>query len=176
MYYDIFFCYNKIGDNMERKLIIKKHTNNPLVKFWNWGWNIYYKNPELWNYLIAGFLATLVTISSKMIFLKTFLDQTNGIDLQIAEVLSWCIGVTTAYLANKFLVFKTKNVNLLKEICSFVAARVFTQLLQMGIMYVFVTYLELNTDAWVLVFTLICAIMQIVVNYIISKLYTFKKK
>ena len=52
-------------NNDDRKLIIKGHEKNPFVKFWNWGWGIYYKNPEIWNYLIVGGLTTLVSIVSK---------------------------------------------------------------------------------------------------------------
>ena len=65
---------------------------------------------------------------------------------------------------------------MLKEIINFVNARIFTQVIQMGIMFVFVTALKLDSDGWVLFFTLLCQVMQIVVNYIISKLITFKKK
>ena len=45
---------------MEKKLIIKNDKNNLIIKFWNWGWNIYYKNPEIWNYLIVGILTTIL--------------------------------------------------------------------------------------------------------------------
>ena len=44
----------------DKKLIIKGHDKNPLVKFWNWGWGIYYKNVEFWNYVIVGLLTTVV--------------------------------------------------------------------------------------------------------------------
>ena len=30
----------------KNQLIIEGHDKTPLVKFWNWGCNIYYKNPE----------------------------------------------------------------------------------------------------------------------------------
>lgn len=159
----------------ERKLVYKKKTKNPILLFWNWGWNIYYDNPEVWNYLIVGGLTTVIAIASKLILLKTFLDQTNGVELQIAEVISWILAVTFAYIANRIFVFKSKSKNIIKEIIKFVEGRVFTQVLQMLIMFIFVTLLKLNSDTWVLVFTLICQIMQIVLNYIISKVFVFKK-
>lgn len=160
---------------MKKKLLIKGHDKNPFVKFWNFCWNIYYKNPEVWNYLIAGGITTITCIGTKFLFLKTFLDQTNGLELQIAEILSWIIAVIVAYLLNKFFVFKTKSINFIKEFISFMLARVGTQVLQMLIMFVFVTLLSLNTDLWILIITLLCQIMQIVVNYILSKLFIFKK-
>ncbi len=160
----------------DRKLIYKKKTKNPFILFWNWGWNIYYDNPEVWNYLIVGGLTTLISIVSKLALLKTVLDQTNGLELQIAEVISWILAVSFAYITNRIFVFKSKSKEILKEIFGFVSGRVFTQLLQMLIMFIFVTLLKLNSDTWVLVFTLICQVMQIVVNYIISKLFVFKRK
>lgn len=159
----------------ERKLIIKGHDKNPFVKFWNWGWGIYYKNPEVWNYLIVGGLTTIISIASKLLLLKTVLDQTNGLELQIAEIISWFIAVVFAYVTNKMFVFKSKSTHIIKEILSFTGGRVFTQVIQMFIMFFFITFLKLNSDLWVLVFTLICQIMQILVNYIISKLIVFKK-
>ena len=33
-----------INNKKEKKLIIEGHSHNPFVKFWNWGWGIYYSN------------------------------------------------------------------------------------------------------------------------------------
>ncbi len=158
-----------------RKLVYKNKTRNPFIIFWNWGWNIYYDNPEVWNYLIVGGLTTVVAIGSKLLLLKTLFDQTNGIQLQLAEIISWIIAVSFAYITNRIFVFKSKSKNIFKELINFTSGRVFTQVIQMLIMFIFVTLLKLNSDIWVLVFTLICQIMQIVLNYIISKLFVFKK-
>ena len=27
---------------------------NIFIRFWNWGWGIYHKNEEVWNYIISG--------------------------------------------------------------------------------------------------------------------------
>ena len=161
----------------KNKLIIIGHDKNPFVKFWNWGWNIYYKNPEIWNYLIVGGLTTVIAILTKLLLLKFMLDQTNGVELQIAEVISWIIAVAFAYVCNRLIVFKskTKGKKLVKEIIDFTKGRIFTQLIQMLIMFIFVTWLKLNTDMWILIFTLLCQLMQIVLNYLISKLIVFKK-
>lgn len=137
--------------------------------------NIYKKNEELYSYLIIGFFTVLINISSKFLLLKTILDQTNGIELQYAEIISWIVAVVFAYITNKLIVFKTKKTNIIKEFFSFISGRIFTQILQMIIMFIFVTHLQLNTDIWVLIFTIICQIMQIVLNYIISKLIVLKK-
>ena len=43
-------------------------------------------------------------------------------------------------------------------------------------MWAFVTRLKLDSNAWVVFWSLICQVMQIVFNYVISKLFVFKKK
>ena len=166
---------NSYVEPNNRKLVYKKKTKNPIFLFWNWGWNIYYDNPEVWNYLIVGGLTTVLSIAVKLLLLKTVFDQTDGLQLQLAEIVSWIIAVLFAYVTNRIFVFKSKSKNIIKELINFTSGRVFTQLIQMLIMFIFVTLLTLNSDTWVLIFTLICQVMQIVLNYIISKLFVFKK-
>lgn len=160
----------------KNKLIIEGHDKNPLVKFWNWGWNIYYKNPEIWNYLIVGVLTTVVSLAIKWGLLFTILDAKNGFQVQVAVIVSWIGAVIFAYITNRIFVFKSKSKNYLKEISSFVLGRVATLLMEMFIMWFFVTLLKLNSDAWVLVFTLVCQVLVTIFNYILSKLFVFKKE
>ena len=160
----------------KNKLIIEGHDKNLLVKFWNCGWNIYYKNPEIWNYLIVGVLTTVVSLAIKWGLLFTILDAKNGFQVQVAVVASWIGAVIFAYITNRIFVFKSKSKNYLKEISSFVLGRVATLLMEMFIMWFFVTLLKLNSDTWVLVFTLVCQVLVTIFNYILSKLFVFKKE
>ena len=160
----------------KNKLIIEGHEKNPLVKFWNWGWGIYYKNPEIWNYLIVGFLTTVVSLAIKWSLLFTILDAKNALQVQIAVIISWIGAVAFAYVTNRIFVFKSKSKNYIKEIRDFVISRIATLLMEMSIMWFFVTLLKLNSDNWVLVFTIICQIVVTVFNYIFSKLFVFKSK
>lgn len=138
---------------------------------------LYKKNKEIINYLIVGCLTTVVAVGSKMLLLFTILDQKNGLQLQIAEVISWALAVLFAYFTNRAFVFKSKvkGVKQLKEALNFTSGRVFTQVIQMLIMWFFVTYLKFDSDIWVFLFTLICQVMQIVLNYVISKFMVFKR-
>ena len=138
---------------------------------------LYKKYEEVINYLIVGGLTTLVGVGSKLLLLFTILDQTNGLELQIAEIISGVLAVAFAYITNKVFVFhsKTKGKERIKELFNFVKGRIATQVIQMFIMWFFVTLLKLNTDLWVIIFTLICQVMQIVLNYVISKFLVFKK-
>lgn len=140
-------------------------------------WNLYKKYEEIINYLVVGGLTTIVAIGSKLLLLATILDQTNGLELQIAEIISWFLAVTFAYVTNRIFVFKSKTSGskCAREIFNFFKGRIVTQLIQMFIMWFFVTLLELDSNVWVLVFTLVCQVMQIVLNYVISKLLVFKK-
>lgn len=139
--------------------------------------NLYKKYEEQINYLIVGGLTTVVGVGSKLLLLFTILDQTNGLQLQIAEIISWVLAVLFAYITNRIFVFKSKvkGKRQVKEALNFVKGRVFTQLIQMFIMWFFVTLLKLNSNIWVIIFTLICQVMQIILNYVISKLLVFKK-
>ena len=98
----------------ERKLVYKNKTKNPFILFWNWGWNIYYDSPEVWNYLIVGGLTTVLAITTKLILLKTIFDQKDGLQLQLAEIISWIIAVLFAYITNRMFVFKSKDKNVFK--------------------------------------------------------------
>lgn len=139
---------------------------------------LYKKYEEIINYLIVGGLTTIVAIGSKLLLLFTILDQTNGLELQIAEIISWFLAVTFAYVTNRIFVFKSKTngSKCAREILNFFEGRILTQIIQMFIMWFFVTLLKLDSNVWVLVFTLVCQVMQIVLNYVISKLLVFKKE
>ena len=137
--------------------------------------NLYIKYKEIINYLIFGVLTTLVNLITKYILLFTILDPTNAFQLQVAIIISWIAGVLFAYFTNRKFVFESKNKNKLKEFISFVVARITTLLLEMFIMWFFVTLLKLNSDLYVVIFTLIAQVAVIIGNYIFSKLFVFKK-
>ena len=137
---------------------------------------IYKKYEEIISYLIMGFLATVVSLAVKWGMLYTFLNPEDGIHVQIAVVSSWIIACTFAYVTNRIFVFKSKAKNIFKEFVTFMGARVFTLLVEMLIMYVFVTLLQMNSDFWVFIWTIVAQIFVVVLNYIFSKLFIFKNK
>lgn len=137
---------------------------------------LYKKYEEVINYLVMGVLATVVNLAVKYLLLFTVLDASNATQLQIAVVISWIAACLFAYVTNRIVVFKSKSKNILKEFISFVLARVFTLILEMLIMFIFVTYLKLNSDIWVIIWSLVAQVVVIVVNYVLSKLIIFKKK
>lgn len=138
--------------------------------------DLYKKYEEIINYLIVGVLTTIVSLVVKWGLLFTVLDPKNSLQLQVAVVISWIAAVVFAYITNRIFVFKSKSKKILKEITSFFGARLLTLGLEMLIMWFFVTFLKLNSDLWVLIWTMVAQILVIIFNYIFSKLFVFKKK
>lgn len=134
------------------------------------------KIKELVNYLFFGVLATAVNLGVKYLLLFTILDASNGLELQLSVIISWIVACAFAYITNRLWVFESKSKEIIKEITKFVTARLSTLALEMLIMFVFVTALKLDSDIWVIVWTLVAQIAVIVGNYVLSKLVVFKNK
>ena len=122
-------------------------------------------------YLIFGILTTIVSLVSYYTLVLTILNPNNALELQIANVISWIISVLFAYITNRKYVFKSKNKNIAKELTNFCGSRIITLLLDMGIMFFFVTLLKGNDK----LFKLVSQVLVVIGNYIISKLLVFKK-
>ena len=137
---------------------------------------IYLKHKEVINYLIFGALTTLVSLIVKYLLLFTILDAANALELQIAVIISWILACLFAYITNRKFVFESKSKKIIKEMTKFFTSRLSTVGLEMLIMFIFVTALGLNSNSWVIVWTLVAQIAVIIANYILSKLLVFKDK
>ncbi len=131
----------------------------------------YNKYKEALLYLFFGVCTTLVNLVTKWILLLTVINSSNAIQLQVAIIISWIVSVLFAYVTNRKYVFESKSKSIFKEISSFFGSRVVTLVLEMIIMYIFVTVLNFN----VYLFTIISQVLVIVLNYVFSKLFVFKK-
>lgn len=136
---------------------------------------LYKKYKEIINYIIVGGMTTVVGLGIYYILVISVLDPLKPVELQIANICSWIGAVAFAYFTNRKFVFESKNQNKLKEFISFVVARIATLLLEMFIMWFFVTLLKLDSDLYVVIFTLVAQVAVIIGNYIFSKLFVFKK-
>lgn len=132
---------------------------------------IYKKYKEIINYLIVGVLTTIVSLVVYYGCVMTFLDPSNAVQLQIANILSWILAVTFAYFSNRKFVFESKNPNMLKEAISFVNARIVTLLMDMLCMFILVTCMG-GSDK---IAKLVAQVVVTVANYIFSKLFVFQK-
>ncbi len=138
--------------------------------------DLYYKYEEIINYLIVGVLTTVVSVAVKFGLLFTVLDQTNDMQLQVAVIISWICAVTFAYFTNRIFVFHSSSKEYVKEITTFVSGRILTLFMDIFINWFIITLLELNTNLWVIITTLISQVVITVSNYVISKVFVFKKK
>lgn len=136
---------------------------------------LYTAHREIANYLIVGGLTTVVSLAIKYILLFTILNAADAIQLQAAVIASWIGAVIFAYWANRKYVFGSKETNKIREFGKFVTSRVATLLIDMFIMWFFVTVLELNSDTWVIIWTLVSQVIVTIANYIFSKLFVFRK-
>ncbi len=131
---------------------------------------------EVIMYLIFGVLTTIVNLGTKYLLLFTVLDASNAIQLQISVVISWVVACIFAYITNRIWVFRSKTDGVLLEIAKFFSARIATLGLEMILMYIFVTALGLNSDMWVVIWTIVTQALVIISNYVLSKLFVFKDK
>ena len=58
----------------------------------------------------------------------------------------------------------------------FYTSRILTLGLEMLILFIFITALKLDSDIWVIVWTLVAQVAVTIANYILSKLIVFKDK
>ena len=88
-----------------------------------------------------------------------------------SEVIPWFLSVLFAYVTNKLYVFESSSKEFIKEIVAFFSSRLATGILDMFLMWLFVTVASLN-DVVVKIFV---NILVIIMNYIFSKLFVFRK-
>lgn len=139
-------------------------------KFTKWLVDLYIKYEEIILYLIVGATTMVISILSYAIFVKLL-----NINYQISNVLSWILAVVAAYILNKLIVFKSKTKNikeLANEIYQFVKYRVISLIGDMGLMYLFVSIINMND----IIAKIIVQVGVVVANYIFSKLFIFKNK
>lgn len=130
------------------------------------------KYGEIISYLIVGVLSTVVSMSVYYGLVLTILDPNDAIMLQVANVISWVVSVTFAYFTNRKFVFKSKEKNMAKEAAKFYGSRVVTLLMDMAVMFILVTLLNMN-DKWA---KILVQVIVIVANYFLSKLFVFNAR
>ena len=132
---------------------------------------LYLQYKEMINYLIFGALSTFVNFASYYAFAKIL-----KIDEILSSGLAWFCAVLFAYITNKIFVFEsnTKTVKeFVKEMASFFLARVVSgALCDVGTFAIMVKVLKIND----IISKLITQVMVIILNYILSKFFIFKKK
>lgn len=138
--------------------------------------DIYEEHKEGMRYLIFGVLTTLVNIVvSAIMYYLVFVKLPEEIKVNLSTIIAIIAAWIFAYVTNKLYVFDSKTNNkkeLIKEIISFISCRGVTAIVEIVLMNIFVTMLQFNY----ILMKIIVNIIIIVLNFIFSKLFIFKKK
>ncbi|EFX59532.1 GtrA family protein [Streptococcus sp. M334] len=134
-------------------------------------------NNEIFAYLFFGFATTLVSILSRLV-----IYQLTHKEL-LATGLANSIGILFAFITNDTIVFKQARKNRLIRLVKFSLARLSTFLLDLLLTFLFVTqfphiigqFVNESLDKINAIETVLAQISIIILNYILSKLYVFKK-
>ena len=132
---------------------------------------------ELLAYLFFGIATTLVSILSRLV-----IYQLSHQEL-LATTLANIIGILFAFITNDTIVFKQTRKNRLIRLLKFSLARLSTFLLDLLFTFLFVTqfphiigqFVNENLDRINTIETIIAQILIIIINYILSKVYIFRK-
>lgn len=136
-------------------------------------------NYETISYLICGILTTLVDWVSFWL-----MNERWNLDYRLSTALSWLAAVVFAYVVNKLIVFRNyqfKPSHLWKEWCSFFTARALSGVLVMLLMIAMVDVLHWGEfrigeiEAGLYLAKAVVSAVNLVVNYVFSKLWIFKK-
>lgn len=132
---------------------------------------------EILSYLFFGGTTTLVSILSRLAIYHISHQEI------LATALANIIGILFAFLTNDTIVFKQERKNWPIRLVKFFLARLSTLGLDLLLTYIFVTsypniighFVEQNIDRVNTIETILAQILIIILNYILSKIYIFKK-
>ena len=137
----------------------------------------YIFNNELFAYLFFGIATTLVSILARLV-----IYQLTHKEL-LATGLANSIGILFAFFTNDTIVFKQARQNWPNRLVKFTLARLSTFLLDLLLTFLFVTqfpniigqFVNNNINRVNSIETVISQFLIIILNYIFSKVFIFKK-
>ena len=130
------------------------------------------KDKSIWEIIKYGICGAISTVLDIGIF--GFLANVLNLYYLIANAFAWIVALIFSFLANKYYVFESRSFKKkvwLKEAAEFFGARGMACGIDMGGMYLLVSIIEINQNHAKLIVTLIV----IIINYILSKFWIFKK-
>lgn len=131
--------------------------------------SFYKKYKKIILYLLFGGITVIISITTYELF-TFFLN----IDAMISNILSWITAVTFAYITNRKWVFQSSistPFEIIREMFFFFSSRVITLIIEEIIIFIFIKQLHFNN---ILIKT-IAQIIVVLLNYLFSKLWIFKK-
>lgn len=122
---------------------------------------------QLSSYVFYGLLALFIDTG-----VFWLLAEPLQINYLYANVTAWILSFLFTFFTNKFIIFRSKNLQTLyffKEFISFSSCRVFTLFLGMALIYLCVDILHFNK----LYSKILTNLITIGLNYIVSKYFIF---
>ena len=171
--------FNKLGKLIEKSKTFKpkkfiSNTNNmiklvsdTIEEFDNVSW--YNKYKEALLYLFFGGCTTLINI------IMFFICRQFNLGVDLSNVIAWLVAVIFAFVTNKLIVFDSKDMSskkVVKETVGFFIARIISLGIDTGILHLMIDYMKVSE----LISKIVSNIVVIIVNYIFSKLFIFKKE
>ena len=171
--------FNKLGKLIEKSKTFKpkkfiSNTNNmielvsdTIEEFDNVSW--YNKYKEALLYLFFGGCTTLINI------IMFFICRQFNLGVDLSNVIAWLVAVIFAFVTNKLIVFDSKDMSskkVVKETVGFFIARIISLGIDTGILHLMIDYMKISE----LISKIVSNIVVIIVNYIFSKLFIFKKE
>jgi putative flippase GtrA len=118
-------------------------------------------------YLIFGFFTAVISVFTFWVALQF------GINVFVANIISWVIAVLFAFVTNKLYVFESKSKeNWHVEMGKFFGARLVTLGIEMGLLYIGVDLLHADD----MLSKIVATFVAILANYVFSKYFVFKRK
>lgn len=133
--------------------------------------NLWLRYKELFFYAVFGVGATVINIVSYRVLANTFGKKY----FLIANIIAWILAFIFAFITNKLFVFESKSWEAqiaMKEFVGFLSARLATGILDTVLMWLFVSIISLDDT----LSKIIINILVIIINYIASKFFIFKKE
>ena len=123
---------------------------------------------EIISYVFVGIMTTLVNY---IVYFVLLMIHCHWL---VANSISWFFAVIFAYYANKKYVFESnrKGADTLKEAGAFYSGRVFSGVVNLIGMKLFIDWIGINE----FISKAILSIVVLVLNYLLSKFLVFKKK
>lgn len=131
--------------------------------------DFYTRHESALLYIIVGGMTTAVSVIAQ------YVPAYMGLPTEANTTISWICAVTFAFFANKVWVFKNREntgKDWISQAAAFYGARAVTYFMELGFMSLTVRVLHQNEY----VMKLIAQVFILVINYLFSKLFIFRKK
>ena len=158
--------------------------------------DFYSKHKEIINYFVFGIITTVAslaawyaTISFGVFFMADETGDPTMLLDAIGSTVQWIVGVVVAFITNKKFVFVDAERGVwvtIRQLTAFTGSRVLTYFLELfmniGMIWVFETLgyvsfellgFEVTERIWA---KLLTAVVVVLTNYVVSKLFVFKRK